>query len=259
MAHKVLVMSPLHNKGTTVVSSMITQCLAMNNKTSMIVFTEPSSLLPMYLGSEGLSDPTRSVMQIVKLIDNGSIDNDDIIEYASTMTTNAYVMNLADASLPDKDRVQVVTHIYSRVTTNVVVCDNSEDIDTKFTKTLVSESDMIFIVIESSTKDYKRLKLWVNDPVLKNNPNIYVIINKYNEVIDSVRGIANFIGFPANKVCKVHYNPWITKCCLTGTLHTILPLAREHDPRVANLLNDIDEINQCIDSSIIMSSKRGSF
>ena len=257
MAHKILFMSPLHNKGTSVVAALVTQAVSFTNKTSMLVFTEAGSLIPMYFGQDGTTDPTRSIMQIVRLIDNSSIEDKDLLDYATTITQNSYILNLADPSLVDRDRIQVISHVFKRVPTSVVVCDNSDDIDTKFTKTLVEESDMIFVVIETMQKDYYRLKTWLEYPLLKNNPNVYVLINKYSEVVGSMRNIAQYIGFPANKVCKIHYNPWITKCCLNGQLGTILPVAREWDPRAANLLNDIDEINQCIDGSMLMKTKKG--
>lgn len=257
MAHKILVMSPLHNMGASTVATMIAQGATYNNKTSMLLYTEPSSNLPSYVGIENINDPTRSIMQVVKLIDNGAIADNDITGYAYSYAKNSYLLNIADKSLDDRDRIQVVKHVYARVTTGVVVCDCSEDINNKLTESLIEASDMIFIVIDNSLKSYQRLKLWLQSVQLKDNPNIYVIINSYNEVVDSVRNLAKKLGLSANRVCKIHYNPWLTKCCLTNSLHTVLPLSREYDHRVANLHCDIDELNQCIDGAIIMKNKRG--
>ena len=258
MAHKVLVLSPLHNMGASVVSMMIAQGATYDNKTSILVYTEPTSLLPLYIGVDDINDPTRSIMQIVKLIDNGAIADADIKDYAFTFAKNCYLLNIADKSLAEKDRIQVVRHVYSRVPTGLTVCDCSEDLNSKFTESLVEESDMIFIVIDSSQKAFQRLKLWLQEPILKNNSkDIYIVINEYNEVVMSVRNLAKKLGLPANRVCKLHYNPWITKCCLNGGLATILPLTQEYDARVVNLKSDIDELNQCIDGSIILKSKKG--
>lgn len=258
MAHKVLVMSPLHNMGATVVATLLAQGATYDNKTTMLVYTEPTSLLPFYIGVDDVDDPTRSVMQIVKLIDSGAIADADIKDYAFSCTDNCYMLNIADKSLAEKDRIQVVKHVYSRVPTNLTVCDCSEDLDSKFTQSLIEESDMIFIVLDNSQKAYQRMKLWLQEPILQGRKNdVYVIVNCYNEVVTSVRNLAKKLGLPANRVCKLHYNPWITKCCLNGKLTEVLQSARVFDARTVNLRNDIDEFNQCIDGSIILKSKKG--
>ena len=257
MAHKILVMSPLHNMGSTVVSSLLAQGLTFTNKTVTLLFTQAESLLPSYFGITDVQDPTRSVMQIVKLIDNGAISDKDILDYTFQLSKNCNLLNVADKSLTDKDRTQVVSHVYNRSSTTCVVVDNSDDLETNFSRTLIEESDSIFIVIQPTQKCFQRLKLWMQNPILKDNPNVYVIVNFYNEVIFAARNMAKAIGFPANRVCKLHYNPWIGKCCFTGELATVLPQARETDVRVANLQNDIKELQQCVDGAIIMQSKKG--
>ena len=98
MGHKILVMSPLHNMGATVASTFIAQGATFDNKTTNLIFTQPNSNLPTYLGINNISDPTRSVMQIVRLIDNGAIEDKDIIDYAHQYSRNAYMLNVADPS-----------------------------------------------------------------------------------------------------------------------------------------------------------------
>lgn len=257
MAHRILVMSPLHNMGTTVASTFLAQGLTFSNKTTTLLFNEPESLLPSYVGIESVEDPTRSIMQIVRLIDNGSIADRDILDYCYTISKNANLLNLADKSLSAKDRLQVVQHVYTRVPTNVVICDNSADIDDRTSKILIDESDMVFIVVDTSIKSAQRLKFWLQHPNLVNHRNVYVIVNEYNEVISSLRDYAKYLGMSANRVCKIHYNPWIRKCCFNGGLATILPLAREYDPRVVNLKCDIDELCQCVESNILLSTRKG--
>lgn len=257
MAHKILVMSPLHNLGATVASAIIAQGLTYYNKTSTLLFTKQDSNLPNYLGVENINDPTRSIMQIIKLIDNGAIVNEDIIDYAHQYVKNSWLLNVSDPSLGDKDRQQVITHTFEKVTTDVVICDNSDDIDTPLTQRLLEIADMLFIVIDMSEKCLNHLKAWMEVPTIKNSKNVYIIVTRYNEVVAAVRPFAKKINFPANKVCKIHYNPWIQKCTLNGQLHTIMPLARELDPRVANLNTDVAELAQCVNGTIAVKYRKG--
>lgn len=258
MAHKILLLSPLHNIGTTSVAALLTQGLTFDNKESTIMFTRNDSVLPQYLGIQSVQDPTRSIMQIVRLIDNGALEDQDILDYAYTYTKNCFMMNVADPSLTERDKAQILEHIYSRVTTDVIICDNSEPIDSDMSARLIEASDMIFVVVNTYVKCKEFLNLWMQTPILKPFKNkVFLIVNQYDETVNALRNIARMYDFPANRVCKIHYNPWITKCCMTGQLHTVLPLARELDPRVANLNTDINELIQCVNSSIFMNSKKG--
>lgn len=257
MAHKILVMSPLHHLGASVISAFIAQTVTFGNKTSTLLFNEPDSLLPRFLGIESVNDPTRSVMQIVKLIDSNAINDRDLLDYCYIVSKNFNLLNLTDRSLTDRDRQQVVQHVYNRVPTDIVICDNSEGLNDESSKVLIEESDTIFLIIDMSQQAAIALKEWLTDPILeKEKDKVFVIVNSYNEVVSSVRDFAKYLGLPASRVAKLHYNPWINKCCNNGGLHTILPLSKEFDPRVANLKNDIDELKTCIDYELIKQLRK---
>ena len=257
MGHKILVMSPLHNMGATVASTFIAQGATFDNKTTNLIFTQSNSNLPTYLGINNISDPTRSVMQIVRLIDNGAIEDKDIIDYAHQYSRNAYMLNVADPSLEGRDRYQVISHIFNRAPTDLSICDNSEDLDSPLTQKLLDIADMVFITIDMSRKCRDYVKAWAESPQLKDKQNVYFIVCKYNEVVFAVRNFAKVIGQPANRICKIHYNPWIEKSCNNYQLGTVLPTAHNLDPRTANLNNDIAEIIQCINGDMVFKTKKG--
>lgn len=257
MGHRILVMSPLHNLGSTFASAFIAHAMTFDNKTSTTVFTQVNSHMPAYLGIESVSDPTRSIMQIVRLIDNGALDDKNILDYAHNYSKNGWLLNLADQSLEGRDRDQVVRHIYSRVPTDVCICDNSDDLDTQLTKGLLEVSDMLFIVVDMSGKASERLSQWMATPILRDFKNVYVLVNKYSEVVSSLREYAKRVHVPANRVCKIHLNPWIQKCTLNGKLNTLIPSVRDLDPRVANLNADINELIQCINGDMLVKNKEG--
>lgn len=257
MSYRILIMSPLHQMGSTVVATLLTQAATYDNKTSTLIFTQPGSNLPDYLGIENINDPTRSVMQIVRLIDNGAISDDDILDYAHQFSRNAYLLNVADRSLQGKDREQVVTHIFNRAPTHLSICDNSEDIDTPLTQQLIDLADIIFLVVDMSPKSREYLRSWMDSPQLHDKSNVYVVANRYDEVVFAVRNLAKVMQIPANRLCKVHYNPWITKCCNTHSLGTVIPSALALDPRVAALNCDMNELIQCINGDMVFKMKKG--
>ena len=257
MSVRVLVMSPLHNLGQTVCSTLFAQGVTFSGKTSMLLATEQSSPISEYISLDKEVDPTRSVMQIVRLIDSGSIGDSDILDYAHQYTKNGFYLNTSDAALTGTDRTQVITHLFQHTPCDIVLCDNGADLDSDITRELLELSDAVFIVIDMSPKCLKYLENWLKSKILKEYANVFLIVNKYDEVVSSMRDFAKKTSLTSNRLCKIHYNPWIRKCTLNGQLHTILPLAREYDPRVANLAIDVDDIaNSCANIDLMKIKKR---
>ena len=257
MATRVLVSSPLHNLGATVVSTMYAHGATFSGKTSMLLATEVNTPIPDYLGLEGVNDPTRSVMQISKLVDAGSISDIDILDYAHQYSKNAYYINMADRSLEGVERMQVLKHLFARSPVDIVVCDNGFDIDSTETETLLEEADAYFIVIDMSAKALAYLENWAYSSTLNKYPNTFVVINHYDETVASMRDFARKTPYTYNRLCKLHYNPWIRKCCFNGQLQTILPLSKQADPRVCNLSADVLDFVKCCASIELLKTKKG--
>lgn len=256
MSHKILTFAPLHQNGATVFSMLLSQALTYSNMRTLFTFTQVESLAPGYVGVTGLSDPSRSVMQLVKLIDIGSLKNNEILDYACLYEKNAYMMDLSNKTLTDKNQRKIVRHMFRSVPTDVVVCDDSSDSNNMTSKALLEEADQVFLVITPSKKNYVQLKEWLELPHIKHRKDVYVVLNYYNEAVGAVRDIARSIGMKASHVCKLHYNPYITKCTLSGQLHTILPAMHGKDVRVTNLTGDFRELLSCVSSEMMLSKKR---
>lgn len=257
MSYKILVVSPLHNLGASTVSAMMAQAMAINGKTSLLTFMQPDAAIPAYLGIEGANDPTRSIMQVSKLIDTGALRDKDILDYTHIIQNNCYLLNVADPSLTTSDRLNLVSHVFAHSTTDVVIVDDSSDIDSRSISELITSTDLTFVVINMSLTAAFHLKQWLNMTSLRDNPNLFILVNQYNEVVSDLRGFAKSIGMPANRVAKVHYNPWIQKCTRTGHLRDVLPLAYDLDPRVAELRSDFNDIDRCLNSFIKQKLMKG--
>lgn len=255
MGFKVLVMSPLHQSGATTVSTLMAHALTYVNKTVTLAYTDPTSLLPKYLGIKRIDDPTRSIMQVVRLIDSDALADNEILDYGVEFSKNVHLLSLGDATITERDAAAIVKHVYKRVPTDICIVDSHDDIDSPVSQNLIEQSDLVFIVLSPSDKDFAHMKFWLENKELNKHPNVCVIINHYDEVVAPLRNLAKHIGFSANRVCKVHENPWIRKCCMVGMLHDIIPKVKAIDPRVANLSCDFTEISQCVVSSILATSK----
>lgn len=257
MSFKVLVMSPLHQSGASTVSALMAQSLTYDNKTTTLVYTSPDSLVPGYLGVKNIDDPTRSIMQVVRLIDSNAIRDTDILDYAVQFSKNAYLLSFGDSTLPTRDALQIVQHVYRRVPTDVCIVDNSDDISTPITQKLLDNTDCIFVVISLTKKYFLYLKNWLENTTLGKRDDVYIVVNHYDPVVASVRDIAKMLGLPANRVCTLHENPWIRKTTLNGQLSTVVPCVKGIDPRVANLSADLRGFSQIINSTALLKARIG--
>lgn len=257
MGFKILIISPLSNIGTTTVSALVAQMATYDNKTSHLIYTDSESPINEYLGVKNADDPTRSVMQIIKLIDSQALEDKDILDYGHQYVHNSWILNTADKSLSVRDKSQVTSYIFSRAPCDLSICDCSEDLQSELTLKLIDTADLIFVVCNTTRKSQIYLRSWIESPYLKDQKNVYIICNRYNEVTYSVRNFAKVIVQPPNRICKIHYNPWVEKCCNQRELATVIPKARNFDPRVVKLYRDAAEIMQCINTTIVMTTTGG--
>lgn len=255
MSFKVLVMSPLHQSGASCVATLLAQSVTYDNKTSTLMYTSPLSNVPDYLGIKSIDDPTRSIMQVVRLIDSNAIKDSDILDYTVQFAKNVHMLSLGDSILPERDAIQIVQHVYSRIPTDICVVDNSDDIDSPVTERLLEHADCVFIVINPSQKDFAYMKHWLTETKLRDKEDTYVVLNNYDPVIGAVRTLSKQLGLAANKVCTLHYNPWIRRCCLVHALHEIVPKVKGMDDRVVNLRSDLAEFSQVINSTLFKNAK----
>lgn len=246
MSQKVLILSPLHQSGATSISVLLAQMLTYNGMTSTLMFTQKNNNCPDYLDIDVKHDPTRSIMQIVRLLDSGELADSEIIDYTNSVAKNCYLLNIVDESLPEETAKNIVTKVYSRITTDIVVCDDSSDLLHERNDALIDAADVIFMVINPSEKHYAYAREWLASLSKEERERTAIVLNYYSEVIDSVRNIAKKLGIPASHLCKLHYNPWITRCCLTGQLQTIIPQVQVADPRVASIYGDMKELIQMV-------------
>lgn len=256
MSHKILTFSPLHQNGATAFGMMLSQALTYSNMRSLFTFTQVDSLAPKYIGVNELKDPSRSVMQLYKLASLGKLKNSEILEYAVSYTKNAYIMDMSNKTLTEKNQCSLVRHILSNVPTEVIVCDDSTDGTSNTSQALLDMADQVFLVITPSEKNFRQLKEWLELPYIRSRDDVYIVINYYDEAISSVRNIARGLGLKASHVCKMHYNPYITKCAMEGSLHTIIPYMNAMDPRVTNLSGDFKELVSCVHNEVMMKQKK---
>jgi len=248
MAFKVLMFSPLHNIGLTTVTAMIAHTFAYKGFTSMIGYTDVYNAIPRYFGVTDLDDPTRSITQVIRMVDSNSINSKDILKYAYQydIKHKAYFMNFGDSRLNDTAQHRILDYVFTNVPTDLTILDMSEAPDNGFAQEMIQKATSIFIVTDLSDKGLMIAKNWMESDLFPSLDDVYIILNHYEDVVIPWKRMADKLNVLPSHVCKLHHNPFITQASLNNALHTLVPLIEAHEPKVANLNNDLKEINQAI-------------
>lgn len=258
MGFKTLMFSPQSNVGLTTVSALIAHTFAYNGFTSMLGYTDTSNAIPQFFGVTDLDDPTRSITQVMRMVDSNAIQPKDVLKYAFQYDpkVKAYFMNFGDERLNTIAQQRIIEYIHKYVPTDITIWDMSSTPDDPFAQTLMQDATSIFLVTDVSDKGITMVKNWLESDVFPDVNNVYIVINKYSSEIMPWKRLADKYDILPSHLCKLHYNPYINKCALEHCLQTITPTIQNRDPRVAILNNDIKEIVQAVNDYNIQKKNR---
>lgn len=251
---KICVMSPLAHTGNSVVTALVGDSLARTQmQQTTVTYTGDNRRICNYLGVSALEDKTRTISQIVKLLEAEAIAPEDIVDYSVTPAENLHIMDTVDKSITEQESEKLMLHVYEHVKTMFSLCDCSLSIDDDIAIKLMKPCEIIIVVIQPDIMSYEAFLEWKESkayPTDDIEKSVLVIVNRYKEEIDALRNITKKLGLKHADVCKLHDNPYITKACNSGDLTALLPLIRSKDPRVVELNNDLKEITQYIMSKL---------
>lgn len=247
---RIACISPVQHSGTTVIATLLGHALAYTqNQNVMLMYTGSTRRLCAYQGVSAMGDKTRSITQIVKLLESKAIDPADIASYAVSMDSNKKikVMDTVSEAVSEEDIVKLSSYIYANVPEDIVICDVTSQIYDDTTQEIFNNSDIVIFVIEPSVSHFNAIKTWIkSDYSPPPHVRLMYVINRYDEQILALRNISSLIGVKHNAMCKLHYNPNIVKHCFDGNLQSIIPYVMEKDVRVVELNNDLKEMCQFV-------------
>ena len=247
---RLAVLSPLNRSGCSVITTMLAQAAALTQDMhTMVTYTSKSRTLPLYLNLGAyLGDSTRSISQVVKLLQARAISADELGEFAIRVTANFYLMDTVSETITDEEALMVQKYVYTNVPHDLVICDVSEAIDDVSAQELIEVSDAICIVLNPDTVSVDMFRLWRESEYWPKNKPYMVVINRYDDQVIGVRPYAKLCGIETKFLCKLHYNPMVVKACNENFLVDIVPYAYEKDMRVLTLRNDLKEMMSWITS-----------
>lgn len=241
---RIVVMSPLNRSGCTVVTTMLAQAAALTQDMhTMVTYTSKARTLPQYLNLGGyLSDRTRSISQVVKLLQARAISVEELNDFAIKVAANFYLMDTVSETITDEEALMVQKYVFTNTPADLVICDVTEAIDDVNAQELIDVADALCVVLNPDYVSVEMFQLWKESEYWPKNKPYMVVINRYDDAVIGVRQFAKHCGIETKFICKLHYNPLLVKSCNDNFLAEIVPYAYEKDIRVLQLRNDLKEM-----------------
>lgn len=241
---RLAIISPLNRSGCSVVTTMLAQCAALTQDLKTVVtYTSRERVLPTYLNlGQYVQDKTRSISQVVKLLQAKAISADELDEFAIKVAPNFYLMDTVSNTITDEEALLVQKYVYTNISADLTLCDISESLDDPNAQELLDASDAICVVLNPDTVSIEAFTVWRESEFWPKDKPFFIVIDRYDEAIIGVRPYAKKCGVEAKNTCKLHYSPFIVKACNENFLAEIVPYAYEKDIRVLNIRTDLYEL-----------------
>lgn len=238
---KIAVISPCHRSGLTTVTTLLGYCLTWTQQMTTVISYSEQSDMGRYLSASALDDKTRNISQLNKLLAAGALSPDNITEYCVPMLKDLWLLDTTSSIITVEEKAKLLEFIFERVPTDQIVCDVGGDAFAPSTQALLAIADLVIVVFEPYRTQLDWVKRYLENKVIPKGKRIMYLCNKYDDVIVPLREVTRDLGVKHVDMCKLHYNPWITKLTEAGKLDELLPYVIQKDPRVIELNNDMRE------------------
>lgn len=244
---KIAVISPDRRQGGTTISVLLALALAQTqNYTTCLTYTgHNNSSIAGALGIKPSEDKTRSLTQVIKLLESNAISGDEIIDYCSQVpdVPNLQLIDTSSDSVTEEDNAKLLKFVIESLNHQVVITDVATEIYDETTETVLENSDLIVMVLTQSRDIREKLKHWEAEKILSklNKKGLVFIINQFDPYVLAFRDTSKSLRLRHTRCAKISYNPFIKKTSNMGKLQTILPFILKRDPRVIELNNDLKE------------------
>ena len=251
----IVVMSPHDNKtGNTTVASVIAMRLAMKGRKTILTNVAGSSdSLMTYFGYNKKDGESKiNAHRLVQMLKDGVIKTEYVDDYCYTIADN-YSMFVGDPKdeLDDSERAFITSHIMQYFPHEFKVIDFDapvESIKNETEQNVLKRADLVVLVVEPNIQSLKKFKTTMNQiqDDTKHVP-IFVVVNKYCNVIESVKSIASYSGIKSpNRWLTLRYNPYIAWGSNNGRMAEVFKFMGTSDTRVFDVAQDAGNIVNAI-------------
>lgn len=250
---KIAVISPTHHAGVTTTSLMLAYTIAMTQAAGVcLTYTGVNEDIKQYVGVPETKDATRSISQVVRLLEANAISPENLSEYSVKLTTNLELMDSASDVITADESSSLLSFVFENIPTDVTICDISSELGDEATQSIFKHCDILVMVVNTSLQSLENARKWKESVYWPKDIPTMLVVNRYDPQIMAISEIAKRVGVKVRDTCKIHYNPLIQQNCNKETLDTVIPYIIAKDPRLIELNMDMKECIQFLFSQMSM-------
>jgi cellulose biosynthesis protein BcsQ len=244
---KIAVISPDRRQGGTTVSILLALALAQTQKyTTCLTYTgNDNRSITGCLGMKPSEDKTRTLTQVIKLLESNAISGNEILDYCLQVpgVPNLQIIDTASETISDDDNAKLLKFVIENINHQVVITDVATEIFEDTTQTVIDNSDLVVVVLTQTREAWEKLKMWEAAKIMDrlDKKGVVYIFNHYDPYVEAFRHTTKRMNLKHRRCAKISYNPFIKRTSNMGKLQTILQYILSMDPRVIELNNDLKE------------------
>lgn len=244
MSVKIAVLGSTRRQGETTIAILLAQAFERVFKTKVCLTKtgQDVTTLRTFLGIKTTFDFTRSVSQLVRLAEAGTLSDKEIADYVTSISPNVDFLETCGNGITDSESAQLLMNSFGFLTHNFVITDVDTELDDEITQKVLEAADLVVIVISQGKDILLKLMEWMKNPLFPNPDKVVYVVNEYDPVVGALRELSKLIGVPHVRVAKLNYNPFVKIMGNLGQLQDIMDYVFKKDSRVIDLYSDIREI-----------------
>lgn len=241
---KIAIYSPVRRQGSTSLSILLGTALAAKTtlKTCLTYTGTESDTFNMFLGLRQYADRTKSINQMIKMLQANAISGEDISDYLHKVVENIDLMHTSSDKTKKEESEILLSYILSHLPHNLVITDVNSEPYEETTQKVLGEADLVVVVLSQGVDVIDKFKRWKESSYFPDPSKVVYVINRYDANVSAIRNVCKLIGVKYNKVAKLSMNPMIRKQSNEGKLGDLMTYILERDIRVIELANDMRDI-----------------
>lgn len=247
------------NNGNTVSSILLAMGLADTKRNVILTHTKANSpSFYKYMGLSEVEDKTCTPSQLVKLLNQGAIKPDEILDYCKQVNEYLFAFTSNNEVFENKDMGVMLDYLCANKVSEYTVVDIDSDYTLDNASMVLKKSDVIVLNFNPSYIEVDNFND-MRDRILKicRGKTVILLCNRYTESAFKLKEFTAKLG--ANTRCYViHNNNFIPWGCNTGKLYEVYKKARIKDYRAIELNGDITSLVKAIGKINVASKKKKS-
>ena len=240
----IAVISPHYRStGNTTVASLLGLELAnRGGKTCITHSLARSESIYKYLGVESIQDKTVNPARLVRMIKGGVLKPEEISDYCRSINSRLDLFSADSDTFTQEDMILALDCIVNSFPHDYIVYDiDNKELESEGNRLILKNADVVIVVVTQDAMELEEFRK-SREKILKALDGLpqLVVINKYCEVIGSLKDTAAMMGIKSPKNWStVRYNPWVGFGTNNGRLCEIYRNISLSDYRVIDVGSDI--------------------